>query len=307
VDTGIAKIADEVADALTEGGAVVALESTLLAHGLPPGRNLEVGHRLEQIVREHGAVPATIAVLDGHPTIGLSDAELERVCDPAAGLVKLSRRDIAPARVLRRSGATTVAATTALAYSAGIGVFATGGLGGVHRGANETWDVSADMGVLADTPILVVCSGVKSVLDIGATLEVLETRSIPVLGYRTDQFPAFYLRESGFPVPWRVDNAGQAAAVFAAHRQSSPGGAGVVLANPVPAEFEMPADLHDQLLESGLDLLASDKVTGKDVTPVLLEHFHTHSEGVSLTTNEELVASNTALAAEVAVELARLT
>jgi pseudouridine-5'-phosphate glycosidase len=307
VDTGIAKIADEVADALTEGGAVVALESTLLAHGLPPGRNLEVGHRLEQIVREHGAVPATIAVLDGHPTIGLSDAELERVCDPAAGLVKLSRRDIAPARVLRRSGATTVAATTALAYSAGIGVFATGGLGGVHRGANETWDVSADMGVLADTPILVVCSGVKSVLDIGATLEVLETRSIPVLGYRTDQFPAFYLRESGFPVPWRVDNAGQAAAVFAAHRQSSPGGAGVVLANPVPAEFEMPADLHDQLLESGLDLLASDKVTGKDVTPVLLEHFHTHSEGVSLTTNEELVASNTALAARVAVELARLT
>ncbi len=306
MDTGIANVADEVAEALLEGGAVVALESTLLAHGLPPGRNLEVGRRLERIVREHGAVPATIAVLDGRPTIGLSDAELRRVCDPAAGLVKLSRRDIAPARALGRSGATTVAATTALAYSAGIGVFATGGLGGVHRGASQTWDVSADLGVLADTPILVVCSGVKSVLDIGATLEVLETRSIPVLGYRTDQFPAFYLRESGFPVPWRVEDAGQAAAVFAAHRQSSPGGAGVVLANPVPVEFEMPADLHDQLLEAGLDLLTSGNVTGKDVTPVLLEHFHTNSEGVSLTTNEELVASNTALAAEVAVELARI-
>lgn len=305
MDTGIAKIADEVADALTEGGAVVALESTLLAHGLPPGRNLEVGQRLERIVREHGAVPATIAVLDGRPVIGLSRAELERVCDPASGLVKLSRRDLAPARALRRSGATTVAATTALAYSAGIGVFATGGLGGVHRGAAETWDVSADMGVLADTPILVVCSGVKSVLDIGATLELLETRSIPVLGYRTDQFPAFYLRESGFPVPWRIETAAEAAAVFAAHRQSSPGGAGVVLANPVPAEFEMPADLHDQLLAGGLELLAAENVTGKDVTPVLLEHFHTRSEGVSLTTNEELVAANTALAAEVAVELAK--
>jgi pseudouridine-5'-phosphate glycosidase len=305
VDTGIAKIADEVADALTEGGAVVALESTLLAHGLPPGRNFEVGQRLERIVREHGAVPATVAVLDGRPVIGLSRAELQRVCDPAAGLVKLSRRDIAPARALRRSGATTVAATTALAYSAGIGVFATGGLGGVHRGANETWDVSADLGVLADTPILVVCSGVKSVLDIGATLELLETRSIPVLGYRTDQFPAFYLRESGFSVPWRVENPGEAAAVFAAHRQSSPGGAGVVLANPVPAEFEMAAELHDRLLNSGLDLLAQDNVTGKDVTPVLLEHFHTRSEGASLTTNEELVAANTALAAQVAVELAK--
>jgi pseudouridine-5'-phosphate glycosidase len=305
VDTGIAKVADEVADALTEGGAVVALESTLLAHGLPPGRNLEVGQRLERIVREHGAVPATIAVLDGRPVIGLSRAELERVCDPEAGLVKLSRRDLAPARALRRSGATTVAATTALAYSAGIGVFATGGLGGVHRGANETWDVSADLGVLADTPILVVCSGVKSVLDIGATLELLETRSIPVLGYRTDQFPAFNLRESGFPVPWRVETPGQAAAIFAAHRQSSPGGAGVVLANPVPAEFEMAADLHDRLLADGLALLAADNVTGKDVTPVLLEHFHTSSAGVSLTTNEELVASNTALAAQVAVELAR--
>ena len=305
MDTGIAKIADEVADALTEGGAVVALESTLLAHGLPPGRNLEVGERLERIVRDHGAIPATIAVLDGRPVIGLSRAELERVCDPAAGLVKLSRRDIAPARALHRSGATTVAATTALAYSAGIGVFATGGLGGVHRGASETWDVSADMGVLADTPILVVCSGVKSVLDIGATLELLETRSIPVLGYRTDQFPAFYLRESGFPVPWRVDTPAEAAAVFAAHRQSSPGGAGVVLANPVPAEFEMAADLHEQLLEGGLELLDSQNVSGKDVTPVLLEHFHTSSQGVSLTTNEELVASNTALAAEVAVALAR--
>jgi pseudouridylate synthase len=303
VDTGIAEIADEVADALVSGGAVVALESTLLAHGLPAGRNLDVGRRLERIVREHGAVPATIAVLDGRPVIGLSPAELERVCDPAAGLVKLSRRDLAPARALHRSGATTVAATTALAYSAGIAVFATGGLGGVHRGARETWDVSADLGVLADTPILVVCSGVKSVLDIGATLELLETNSVPVLGYRTDSFPAFYLRESPFDVPWRVETPAEAAAVFAAHRQSSPGGAGVVLANPVPAEYEMPSALHDRLLAAGLAVLRTNNVTGKDVTPVLLEYFHTESGGVSLTTNEELVAANTALAAEVAVAL----
>ncbi|HEX3780517.1 MAG TPA: pseudouridine-5'-phosphate glycosidase [Pseudonocardiaceae bacterium] len=303
MDTGIAEIADEVADALVSGGAVVALESTLLAHGLPAGRNLEVGRRLERIVREHGAVPATIAVLDGRPVIGLSAAELERVCDPAAGLVKLSRRDLAPARALGRSGATTVAATTALAYSAGVAVFATGGLGGVHRGANETWDVSADMGVLADTPILVVCSGVKSVLDIGATLELLETNSVPVLGYRTDFFPAFYLRESPFGVPWRVQTPAEAAAVFAAHRQSAPGGAGVVLANPVPAEYEMPAALHDRLLADGLALLRANNITGKDVTPALLEHFHANSDGVSLRTNTELVAANTALAAQVAVAL----
>jgi pseudouridine-5'-phosphate glycosidase len=293
------RIAEEVRAALAAGRPVVALESTLLAHGLPPGRNQKVAERLERTVREHGAVPATVAVLDGHPTIGLSPAELARVCDPAAGLVKLSRRDLAPAAALGRSGATTVAGTAALAASVGIAVFATGGLGGVHRGARDSWDVSADLGVLATTPILVVCSGVKSVLDIGATLELLETSSVPVLGYRTDRFPAFYLRESEFDVPWRVERPAQAAAVFAAYR----GSGGVVLANPIPAEHELDRALHDHLLADGLALLAERDVRGKDVTPVLLEHFHTASAGASLDANEELVVANTALAADVAAAL----
>jgi pseudouridine-5'-phosphate glycosidase len=291
------RIAEEVRTALAAGRPVVALESTLLAHGLPPGRNQKVAQRLARTVREHGAVPATVAVLDGRPTIGLSPAELARVCDPDAGLVKLSRRDLAPAVALGRSGATTVAGTAALAASVGIAVFATGGLGGVHRGARDTWDVSADLGVLATTPILVVCSGVKSVLDIGATLELLETASVPVLGYRTDRFPAFYLRESEFDVPWRVDTPAEAAAVFAAQRDVG----GVVLANPIPAEHELDRALHDRLLADAL--LAARDVRGKDVTPVLLEHFHTASAGASLDANEELVVANAALAADVAVAM----
>lgn len=283
---------------------MVALESTILAHGLPPGRNREVAGRLEAVVRAAGAVPATIAVLSGVPVVGLSTNELDRVCDPANDLVKLSRRDLGPAYALGRDGATTVASTAALADAAGVHVFATGGLGGVHRGAHDSWDVSADLDVLATTPVLVVCSGVKSVLDIGATLELLETRSVPVLGYRVDRFPAFYLRESEFDVPWRVDDPKHVAAVVAAHRDRVPGRSGVLLANPVPFEFEMDRDLHDRLLEDGLELLRTRGVHGKNVTPVLLEHFHGASGGVSLDTNEALVMSNARLAAEVAVELA---
>jgi pseudouridine-5'-phosphate glycosidase len=298
------RIAEEVADALAENRAVVALESTILAHGLPPGRNREVAGRLEAVVRAAGAVPATIAVLSGVPVVGLSTNELDRVCDPANDLVKLSRRDLGPAYALGKDGATTVASTAALADAAGVHVFATGGLGGVHRGAHDSWDVSADLDVLATTPVLVVCSGVKSVLDIGATLELLETRSVPVLGYRVDRFPAFYLRESEFDVPWRVDDPKHVAAVVAAHRDRVPGRSGVLLANPVPFEFEMDRDLHDRLLADGLELLRTRGVHGKNVTPVLLEHFHSASGGVSLDTNEALVMSNARLAAEVAVELA---
>lgn len=300
---GPVPVSGEVRDALASGRAVVALESTLLAHGLPPVRNRQVAARLEDAVRAAGAVPATIAVLGGSPVVGLSAAELDRVCDPAAGLAKLSRRDLGPAVALGRDGATTVAATAALAAVAGIEVFATGGLGGVHRDAATSWDVSADLDVLASTPVLVVCSGVKSVLDIGATLEALETRSVPVLGYRTDRFPAFYLRSSAYDAPWRVDTATEAAAVVVAHR-SVPGAAGVVLANPVPAAAEMPLEVHDRLLAGGLALLAERGVTGHDVTPALLEHFHTASGGASLDTNEALVLSNATLAAEVAVALA---
>ncbi|MFI6100577.1 pseudouridine-5'-phosphate glycosidase [Lentzea sp. NPDC051213] len=291
-------IAEEVAAALAENRPVVALESTILSHGLPAPRNLAVAARLEKVVREAGAVPATIAVLDGVPHVGLTSAELDRVCN-AGDLIKLSLRDLGAAYALGRSGATTVASTAALAAQAGIRVFATGGLGGVHRGARETWDVSADLDVVATTPVLIVCSGVKSILDMGATLEVLETRSVPVVGYRTSLFPAFYRRESEFELSWRVEDAREAAAVFAA------GERGMLLANPIPAAFEMDSALHDRLLAEGLQKLADQDVRGKDVTPVLLEHFHTASAGVSLDANEELVVSNAAVAAQVAVELFR--
>ncbi|TWE22061.1 pseudouridine-5'-phosphate glycosidase [Prauserella muralis] len=295
----------EVADALAAARPVVALESTLLSHGLPPGRNLDVAVRLDRVVREQGAVPATIAVLDGQALVGLSRGQLERVCAPEAALAKLSARDLGPALALGGSGATTVAATSLLAHAAGVGVFATGGLGGVHLalpGSAGTWDVSADLGTLARTPVLVVCSGMKSILDIGATLEVLETASVPVLGYRTDDFPAFYLRSSGHPVPHRVDSPAQVAAVVRAHRHLA--GSGVLLANPIPEESEMDESVHDRLLAEGLELVRSRGVRGADVTPALLEHFHTASGGASLDANEALVLANARLAARVAGELA---
>ncbi len=279
-------LSPEVADAVATHAPIVALESTLLSHGLPPGRNLEVARRLEGVVREAGAVPATIAVLDGVPRVGLTDAELERICSPDAELDKLSLRDLGPTVALGRSGATTVASTD-------------------HPvpGTNVTWDVSADLGTLARTDVLVVCSGMKSILDIAATLEVLETHSVPVLGYRTDDFPAFYLRSSGHPVPHRVDDPAQAAAVVTAHRRFS--SSGVLLANPIPVEHELDRDVHDRLLAEGLELVRKRGVTGSDVTPVLLEHFHTASGGASLDANEALVLSNADLAARIATELAR--
>jgi pseudouridine-5'-phosphate glycosidase len=294
-------LSPEVADAVEAGRPVVALESTLLAHGLPAPQNRAAADELESAVRAHGAVPATVAVLDGIPRVGLSATELDRVC--GGDLAKLSVRDLGPAVGLGRDGATTVAATAALAQAAGVPVFATGGLGGVHRGAAETWDVSADLAALAGTAVLVVCSGVKSILDVPATLEVLETESVPVLGYRTDAFPGFYRRDSGHPVPWRVDSPAEAAAVWRAHRVFG-GAAGAVLAQPVPVADELDAGLHDRLLAEGLAMLAERGVTGKDVTPALLEHFHAGSGGASLRTNLALVHANAELAAQVAVELA---
>jgi pseudouridine-5'-phosphate glycosidase len=294
-------MAAEVADALADGRPVVALESTLLAHGLPSPQNRVAADDLEAAVRRHGAVPATVAVLDGVPRVGLSPDELDRVC--GGGLVKLSVRDLGVAVGLRRDGATTVAATAALAHAVGVPLFATGGLGGVHRGARDSWDVSADLAALAGTGVLVVCSGVKSILDVPATLEVLETASVPVLGYRTDAFPGFYRRDSGHPVPWRVDTPADAAAVWRAHRAlGSP--AGMVLAQPVPPGDELDAGLHDRLLDEGMALVARRGISGKDVTPALLEYFHAGSGGASLRTNLALVRANAELAAQVAVTLA---
>lgn len=291
---------DEVAGALADGRPVVALESTLLAHGLPAPDNHTVALELERVVRAAGAVPATVAVLDGVARVGLDAAGLERVC--AGGLTKLSRRDLGPALGLGLDGATTVASTAVLAHAAGIGVFATGGLGGVHREARDSWDVSADLGVLATTPVLTVCSGVKSILDVPATLEQLETLSVPVLGYRTDRFPGFYRRDSGCPVPWRVDSPAQVAAVVGAHRRlGAP--SGVVLANPVPEACELDAELHDRVLAEALERVAAAGIRGRDVTPAMLAHFHAATEHRSLATNIALVTANAELAARVAVAL----
>lgn len=295
----------EVAQALAEGRGVVALESTILAHGLPRGDNRRIADEIEDAVRGAGAVPATIAVLDGAVHIGLDDDDLDRICHED-DVLKLSIRDVGVAVALKRTGATTVASTAALAHRAGIRVFATGGLGGVHRGAAETFDVSADLGALARTPVLVVCAGVKSILDVAATLEMLESLSVPVLGYRTARFPGFYLTDSGHRTPWVVDSAAQAAAVAHARRLLGTDSAGVVLANPLPEGRQVDPLLHDRLVAEGLALLAREGVTGKDVTPRLLEFFHSSSGGESLRANVELVLSNAALAGEVAVELAEL-
>ena len=297
------KIHPEVAEALAGGGAVVALESTILAHGLPRGDNRTTADQIESTVRAAGAVPATIAVLDGAVRIGLSPAELDRLCE-SDDIAKLSVRDLGAALALGRDGATTVASTSALAHRAGISVFATGGLGGVHRGAAQSFDVSADLGVLATTPVLVVCAGVKSILDVAGTLEYLETLSVPVIGYRTDAFPGFYLADSGYPVPWRVETAEQAAAVVLARRELATDSAGVVLANPIAADRQLDLALHDSTLAAGLEMLAAEGVTGKDVTPRLLEFFHDQTHGASLRVNVELVLSNAALAGQVAVALA---
>ncbi len=296
-------ISPEVADTLASGGPVVALESTILAHGLPRWDNRRIADEIEAVVRSAGAVPATIAVLDGAVRIGVGSAELDRLC-ASDDIAKLSIRDVAPALALGISGATTVASTSALADLAGIGVFATGGLGGVHRGAAQTFDVSADLGVLARTPVLVVCAGVKSILDVPATLEYLETLSVPVLGYRTDAFPGFYLSDSGQAVTWRVDTPEQAAAVFSARRELGTDRAGLVLANPLPPDRQLDPVLHDRTLASGLALLDSQGVSGKDVTPRLLEHFHDATAGASLRVNIELVLANARLAAQVAVAAA---
>ncbi len=299
-------IADAVAAALAAGQGVVALESTILSHGLPRGDNLRVGREIEAAVRAGGAVPATIAMLNGTVHIGLDDAALEQLCS-SDDIIKLSMRDLGVAAALGLSGATTVASTSALAHRVGIRVFATGGLGGVHRGAAETFDVSADLGVLATTPVLVVCAGVKSILDVPGTLEYLETLSVPVLGYRTDAFPGFYLSDSGYAAPWRIESAAQAAAVVHARDVLATDSAGVVVANPLPLDRQVDPTLHDRLVTQGLELLARKGIHGKEVTPALLEFFHDNSGGESLRANIELVLANARLAGEIAAALSELT
>jgi pseudouridine-5'-phosphate glycosidase len=295
-------IEPEIEDALARGGAVVALESTIISHGLPRPDNLRIAREIERSVRDGGAVPATIAVVGGTVRIGLDDAALAEVAGPAT--VKASVRDVAAVVARGATGATTVASTAALAARAGIGVFATGGLGGVHRGAAETWDESADLTTLSRTAILVVCAGVKSILDVPATLERLETLNVGVLGYRTDRFPGFYLADSGFPLHWRVESAAEVAAVLRARRGLGLDGYGMVLANPIRRADELDRALHDRVLRSGLAAAQEAGVRGKDVTPFLLDWFHRETGGESLRANCALVLANARLAAEVAVAAA---
>jgi pseudouridylate synthase len=285
----------EVSEALDEGRPVVALESTLIAHGLPRPENVEIARMIEATVREENAVPATIAIVEGMVRIGLDGAALEAIA-AADDVAKCSARDLPVVMARRATGATTVAATATLAVRAGIGVFATGGLGGVHRDARESWDESADLTTLGQTPITVVCAGVKSILDVEATLERLETLNVTLLGYRTDRFPGFYLADSGFPVPWRVESPGEVADV--AHARAELGLGAIVVANPIDEPLD--SELHDRVLDEGLEAAAQEGIRGNDVTPFLLDRFHRETEGASLEANVRLVLRNAALAAQIA-------
>jgi pseudouridine-5'-phosphate glycosidase len=300
-DPSLLDVRPEVAAALSAGRPVVALESTLIAHGLPWPVNHETARAAEAAVRAEGAVPATVAIWQGRPTIGLSAAEIETLAQ-GKDVLKASRRDLAAAVVQRRTAATTVAATMVLAHHAGIRLFATGGIGGAHRGSAHLWDISADLLELARTPVAVVCAGAKSVLDIPRTLEILETHGVPVLGFGTDQFPAFFMASSNEPVSARVDSAEQAAAVLAAHWAL--GGAGVVLAQPVAESAALEPGELDAALEQAESHATEAGVRGPALTPFLLNRLAQLTQGKTLQANQAVVVANARLAAQVARALA---
>ena len=294
------KYSAEVSAAIAAGKPLVALESTIISHGLPRPSNLAVAIECEAIVRKQGAVPATIALLDGVVHVGLETKELEAIAN-RDDISKASVRDLAIIVASRKSAATTVAATAHIAAIAGIKVFATGGLGGVHRGANESFDESADLTALSQLDITVVCAGVKSILDVHATLERLETLAIGLVGYKTNRFPGFYLTDSGYALEHRADSPAEIAAIIKARTSIGTQFKALIVANPVAVQ--MPKERHDQILATGLAKAAHDGIDGKAVTPYLLEHFHTASQGESLSINTEIIKSNCALAAEIAVAL----
>jgi pseudouridine-5'-phosphate glycosidase len=293
----------EVAAALTDHRPVVALESTIISHGLPRPDNLAVARQIEEVVRAAGAVPATIAMVGGQARIGLSADALTRIAT-SDEVVKASLRDLAMVKARRGDAATTVASTAHLAARAGIAIFATGGLGGVHRDARHSFDESADLATVAATPILVVCSGVKSILDVPATLERMESLNIAVMGYRTDRFPGFYRVDSGFPVDWRMDSPADVVDVIIGQEKLGTDRYGTILGNPVSAADELDGRLHDETLAAALAAADQAGIRGKDVTPFLLDFFNQETQGAALATNVALVLGNAALAAEIAVELA---
>jgi pseudouridine-5'-phosphate glycosidase len=294
------KFSPEVEKALKNGAPIVALESTIISHGLPRPTNLEVARDVETIVRENGATPATIALIDGVAHIGLTDEQLVAIAN-RDDVIKASTRDLAIAEAKKLSAATTVAATAHLAAKAGIKVFATGGLGGVHRGANESFDESADLTALSQLDMTVVCAGVKSILDVAATLERLETYAIGVLGYKTKRFPGFYLTDSGFELEYQVDSPAEIAAIMKARYNMGTQNNALIVTNPVINQMDK--SLHDRLLEGGLNAAATNNIHGKETTPFLLEYFHTESKGESLRVNIDIIKGNSALAAQIAAAL----
>jgi pseudouridylate synthase len=298
------EVAPEVAATLAAGGAVVALESTIISHGMPYPDNLATARAVEGVVRAGGATPATVAVVDGRARVGLDDTALERLAR-GEGVAKASRRDLPFLVAGGATAGTTVAATMYLARLAGIEIFATGGIGGVHRGAEHTFDISADLDELGSTPVTVVCAGAKSILDLPATLEVLETRGVPVIGFGTDELPAFFSRTSGLPVDHRVDSPAELATVIAEHRRLRMRG-GILVANPIPKADALPADEVDSWISRALVDADRAGVAGKEVTPFLLARINELTGGRSLVANIALVESNAALAARTAVALALL-
>ena len=294
------KFSPEVEKALKSGAPIVALESTIISHGLPRPTNLEVAQDVESIVRENGATPATIALIDGIAHIGLTQEQLIAIAN-RDDVIKASTRDLAIAEAKKLSAATTVAATAHLAAKAGIKVFATGGLGGVHRGANESFDESADLTALSQLDMTVVCAGVKSILDVAATLERLETYAIGVVGYKTKRFPGFYLTDSGFELEYQVDSPAEIATIIKARNNMGTAQNALIVANPVINQMDKVQ--HDRLLAGGLQAAATNNIHGKETTPFLLEYFHTESKGESLRVNIDIIKGNSALAAQIAVAL----
>ena len=292
------KYSKEVTAAKSQGRPIVALESTIISHGLPRPINLEVANEVEEIVRNQGATPATIAIIDGEIFVGLEADQLVRIANDD-NIVKASTRDLTIICATRKSAATTVAATSHIAHLADIDVFATGGLGGVHRG--HLYDESADLTELAKTRIIVVCAGVKSILDVAGTLERLETLAIPVLGYRTNNFPGFYLTDSGFTIEHRVESVEEISKIWGLRHSLNTDDTAIIVTNPVKNQMDL--KLHNEILVTGLALASAGQVTGKEVTPFLLEHFHTTSKGESLRVNIEIIKANSKLAAEIACAL----
>jgi len=296
----------EVAAALAAGQPVVALESTIISHGMPYPQNVATALQVEAEVRAHGAVPATIAIIDGRLKAGLGADEIELLGKRGREVVKVSRRDLPFIVAGRQIGATTVASTMIIAAMAGIRVFATGGIGGVHRGAQHSFDISADLQELAQTPVTVVCAGAKSILDLGLTLEYLETHGVPVIGYQTATLPAFFTRESAFKVDYRLDSSADIAAVMQAKWAMELKG-GMVVANPIPQQFAMPSDKIDAAIEQALQEASDQGIGGKESTPFLLARVCELTGGNSLASNIQLVLNNARLAAAIAQDYCRLT